>query len=78
MKQYLILLLGTLIITPGQGMQSIVPTASGYNVIRLGENAGITQVMQVGNITDIISTTEPTTFVIGDDLVTPALPIADE
>ena len=78
MKQYLILLLGTLIITPGQGMQSIVPTVGGYNVIRTGENAGVTQVMQVGNFTNIISTTEPTTFVVGDDLVTPAIPVADE
>ena len=75
MTKYLLLLVGAMVITPGQGMQYIVPTTGGYNVINLGENAGVTEVLRMGNTTSIISPTEPTTFVIGNDQVDPAIAV---
>lgn len=70
-----LLLAGAMIITPGESSQYIVPTTGGYNVIRLGENAGVTQVTTTGNMTEIISPNEPTTFVIGNDEVEPMIPV---
>ena len=70
-----LLLAGAMVITPGESTQYIVPTTGGYNVIRLGENAGVTEVTRVGNTTAIISPDEPTTFVIGNDQVDPAITV---
>lgn len=70
-----LLLAGAMIVTPGEGLQYIVPTAEGYNVIRLGEEAGVTQVTRVGNTTNIISPDAPTTFIYGNDEVLPTISV---
>lgn len=75
MTMFASILVGTMILTPEQGMEYIVPTTGGYNAIKLGEEAGVTQVMRTGNTTSIVSPSEPTTFILGDDPVEPAIPV---
>ena len=55
----------TLIFTPGQPMQAIVPTANGYNILDMGGN-GITQVMDVGNMEFIHRSDAPSTIIVND------------
>lgn len=54
-----------LVLTPGQPMQAIVPTANGYNILDMGGN-GITQVMDVGGMTAIVGPNAPATFILHD------------
>jgi hypothetical protein len=54
-----------LILTPGQPMQAIVPTANGYNILDMGGN-GVTQVMDVGGMTAIVGPNAPATFILHD------------
>jgi hypothetical protein len=54
-----------LVLTPGQPMQAIVPTANGYNILDMGGN-GVTQVMDVGGMTAIVGSNAPTTFILHD------------
>jgi hypothetical protein len=51
-----------LVLTPGQPMQAIVPTANGYNILDMGGNG----VMDVGGMTAIVGSTAPTTFILHD------------
>ena len=66
-----------MIIKPQQGVEYIAPTATGYNVIKLGEDAGITQVIRTSNMTNIISPTEPMTTIIGNETVDPAIMVEE-
>ena len=54
-----------LVLTPGQPMQAILPTANGYNIVDMGGN-GVTQVMDVGGMTAIVGPNAPATFILHD------------
>lgn len=78
MNRYLILLLlpssvfaTTLVIEAGKPLVAVTETSSGYNIANM-DGTGVTQVMDLGNMTAVVGGGEPSTFLIGDD-ITPEL-----
>jgi hypothetical protein len=78
MRKYLLLLLlptsvyaTTLVIEAGKPLVAVTESASGYTIANM-DGSGVTQVMDLGNMTAVVGGGQPSTFLIGES-ITPEL-----